>query len=80
LSARLIETSGDTSERRLLFDAMSKQVEAQAAAEEQTIYAELIGIAVGHEKARHSVSEHKEAADLLCELKDLDMACGGWLI
>jgi signal transduction protein with GAF and PtsI domain len=79
LSAGLIETSGDTSERRRLFDALSKEVEAHAAAEEQTFYAELIGIADGQEKARHSVSEHKEAADLLDELKELDMASGGWL-
>jgi signal transduction protein with GAF and PtsI domain len=52
---------------------------AHANAEEQTFYAELIGIADGQEKARHSVSEHKEAADLLGELKELDMASGGWL-
>jgi iron-sulfur cluster repair protein YtfE (RIC family) len=79
LSAGLLETSGDTSERQRLFDALSKEIQAHAAAEEQTFYAELIANPDGQEKARHSVSEHEEAASLLDELKEMDMASGGWL-
>ena len=79
LSGGLIRTSGDTMERRRLFDALKKEVTAHAAAEEQAFYAELIGMADGQEKARHSVSEHKEAADLLDELAKTDMASSAWL-
>ena len=45
MSAGLARTSGDTSERRRLFDELRREIEAHAAAEEQTFYAELIGIA-----------------------------------
>ncbi len=79
LSAGLAETSGDTEKRRELFDALKKEVEAHAAAEEQSFYAELMSHDQGQAKARHSVSEHKEAADLIEELEELDMSSGGWL-
>ena len=79
LCAGLAKTSGDTAERRRLFRELKQEIEAHAAAEEQTFYAELIACAEGQEKARHSISEHKEAADILTELADMDMNTGGWL-
>jgi hemerythrin-like domain-containing protein len=79
LSSGLADTSGESAERKRLFEEFSKEVDAHAAAEERSFYAELIALSQGQEKARHSVSEHKEAADLLEELKDLDMGSGGWL-
>ena len=33
----------------------------------------------GQEKGRHSVSEHKEAVDLLGELDDTTFSSPGWL-
>ena len=42
LCGGLAKTSGDTEERRRLFTALKTEVEAHAAAEEQTLYAELI--------------------------------------
>lgn len=79
LAAKLAETSGDTDERRELFEALRSEAEAHAAAEEQTFYAALIATPEGQEKARHSVSEHKEAADHLGELSEVDMASPAWL-
>lgn len=79
LAADLAETSGDSDERRRMFAELKTEVEAHAAAEEQTFYAALIAEPDGQEKARHSVSEHKEAADLIEELEELDMSSGGWL-
>ncbi|GAB5468490.1 MAG: hemerythrin domain-containing protein [Rhodospirillales bacterium] len=79
LSAGLLDTSGDSAERRRLFDALLREVEAHAAAEEQTLYSELIAHEEGQEKARHSIAEHQEAATLLTELGELDMSSGGWL-
>lgn len=80
LAAGLVETSGDTAERRRLFEQLTKEIEAHAAVEEQTLYAELIGLPAGQEKARHSISEHKDAADLLEHLSEMDMSSSGWLI
>ncbi len=79
LARKLVETSGDSPERRELFAAFREEVEAHADAEEQTFYAALIAHPDGQEKARHSVSEHEEAADLLEELAELEMSSGGWL-
>ena len=79
LAAGLVETSGDSAERRRLFEQLTKEIEAHAAAEEQTLYAELIGLPAGQEKARHSISEHEDAAELLEHLSEMDMSSSGWL-
>lgn len=76
----LEDTTGDSDERKRLFQALKEELEAHAAAEEQTFYAELIATSEAHEKARHSVAEHKEADDLIEELSSMDMSEGGWLI
>lgn len=77
--ARLEATTGDTPERQELYATMKQEVEAHAAAEEETFYATLMAKPEGQEKARHSVSEHKEAADLLGELDETDFSSSGWL-
>ena len=80
LAAGLMETSGDSDERRRLFAAFKDEVEAHAAAEEQTFYAALIACTDGQDQARHSIAEHKDAADLIEEIEGTDMSHGGWLL
>lgn len=79
LAAKIAETTGDSDDRHRLWDEFKAEVEAHANAEEQTFYATLIEDPDTQEKARHSVSEHKDAADLLEELSTLEMSSGGWL-
>ena len=79
LCGGLAKTSGDSEERRRLFAALKTEVEAHAAAEEQTLYAELIAKTQTQDQARHSVAEHKEAADLIEELEATDMSSSGWI-
>lgn len=79
LACKIMQTSGDSEERNRLFCELFKEAEAHAAAEEQTLYATMMEKPDGQEKARHSVHEHKEAADLLKELKELSMGSGGWI-
>jgi len=76
---KLDATSGDSAEREQLYATMKQELEAHTAAEEETFYATLMAKPEGQEKARHSVSEHKEAADLLAELDDTEFASPGWL-
>lgn len=78
--AKIAETSGDTQERRDLFEAFRIEVSAHAAAEEQSLYATMLGNPDLQEDGRHSVAEHKELDDLLGELQEIDMATGAWLI
>jgi len=76
---KLDATSGDSAEREELYATMKQELEAHTAAEEETFYATLMAKPEGQEKARHSVSEHKEAADLLAELDDTEFSSPGWL-
>ena len=79
MAARLAETAGDSDERRKLWDEFKPEAEAHANAEEQTFYAALIEHPEAQEKARHSISEHKEAADLIEKLSTDEMSSPGWL-
>jgi hypothetical protein len=76
---KIAETVGETPERHDLFEAFRVEVTAHAAAEEQSLYATMLGDAELQEDGRHSVAEHKEIDDLLGELQDTDMATGAWL-
>lgn len=76
---QIAETVGDTPERRDLFEAFRVEVTAHAAAEEQSLYATMLGDPELQEDGRHSVAEHKEIDDLLGELQETDMATGAWL-
>ncbi|MBL0924850.1 MAG: hemerythrin domain-containing protein [Sphingomonadaceae bacterium] len=77
--AKIAETSGDTKERRDLFEAFRIEVSAHAAAEEQSLYATMLADPDLQDDGRHSVAEHKEIDDLLGELQDTDMASGAWV-
>lgn len=80
LASRIMKTSGDSDDRRHLWAQFKPEAVAHADAEEQTFYAELMSKPDGQEQSRHSVSEHKEAADLIEELSELEMNSGGWIM
>ncbi len=80
LMRRIADTSGDTDERQRLFDTLVEEVESHAAAEEQTLYSELIESVDGQPQTRHSVAEHKQTSDLLEELRSTDMSNPAWLM
>ena len=75
---QLAELKGDSSKRQKLFEAFRLEVQSHAAAEEESLYATMLGDPELRDDARHSVSEHKEVDDLLGELMDLDFASDEW--
>ena len=77
--AKIGETHGDSEDRRTLFEKFRVEVSAHAAAEEESLYATMLGKPDLRDDARHSVSEHKEVDDFLGELADMDMSSSGWL-
>ena len=77
---QLGETSGASDERKTLFDKLRQELQAHAAAEEESLYATMLGCPDLREDARHSVSEHKEVDDMLGELVETDMSSSGWLV
>ncbi len=79
LASQIEGTTGDSDERRRLWDELKAEAEAHANAEEQTFYAALFEKPETQEQARHSVSEHEDASELIEELDELDMSSSGWL-
>ncbi len=76
---RIEATSGDSEERRSLFETFQVEVRAHAAAEEESLYATMLAQSDLNQDAKHSVSEHKEIEDIIGELFEMDMASSGWL-
>lgn len=74
----LAELKGDGAKRKKLFEAFRIEVQSHAAAEEESLYATMLGEPELRDEARHSVSEHKEIDDLLGEMMDLDFASDEW--
>ncbi|MGE4303828.1 MAG: hemerythrin domain-containing protein [Novosphingobium sp.] len=79
LLEQLGETQGDSPERRELFEQLRKELQAHAAAEEESLYATMLASPDLRDEARHSVAEHKEIDDFLAELIDTDMSSSAWL-
>jgi hypothetical protein len=72
---RLSDGDGD---RAKLFEAFRLELQSHAAAEEESLYATMLGKPELRDDARHSVSEHKEVDDLLGEMMDLDSTSSEW--
>ena len=79
LLEKIVQTSGDSEERRELYSQFFYDVSAHAAAEEEAFYSPLMKTPDGQPDARHSVAEHKQLDDLMKELMDKDMSSPGWL-
>ena len=75
---QLGELGGDTPERRDLFEAFRLELQSHAAAEEESLYATMLGKPDLRDDARHSVSEHKEVDDLLGEMIALEFGGDEW--
>ncbi len=70
--------AADSGARADLFEALRVEISAHAAAEEESLYATMLGIPDLRDEARHSVSEHKEVDDFFGELTELDPAGAEW--
>lgn len=66
-------------ERAPLFEQLRKELQAHAAAEEESLYSTMLAVPDLRDEARHSVSEHKEIDDKLGELCDADPKSGDWV-
>lgn len=77
--AQLDATADGSPERRPLFEDLRQELQAHAAAEEESLYATMLASPELRDEARHSVSEHKEIDDFLGELLEIDMASSAWL-
>ncbi|WP_421991091.1 hemerythrin domain-containing protein [Qipengyuania sp.] len=77
---KLLETSGDSAERKTLFEELTKELKSHAAAEEQALYSTMLRKPPTTDETRHSVAEHHEIDEALNDLAATDMSEGGWLM
>jgi hypothetical protein len=78
LLKRVGDHKGVDDARREAFETLRLDLQAHAAAEEESLYATMLADPDLREDARHSVSEHKEVDDFLGELMDLDFGSKEW--
>ena len=76
---KLLETSGDSEQRKTLFEELTKELKSHAAAEEQALYSTMLRKPPTTGETRHSVAEHHEIEEALNDLAATDMSEGGWL-
>jgi len=79
LSEKLIKTSGDTEERRELFDLLKNELFAHAVGEDRYLYIPLMMTDSGLNIPRHALAEHHEIDELLEQLTDMEFSNTGWL-
>ena len=79
LSTALTDTSGDTPERRELFDQLKQELTAHERAEERHFYIPLMAHDAGIDLSRHAISEHHQLDELLESLEEADPASPSWL-
>lgn len=80
LSEQLILTSGDTPERRNIFNLLKNELFAHAVAEDRYFYIPLMMTDSGLNITRHALSEHHEMDELLEQLTETDFSHSRWLI
>jgi predicted metal-binding transcription factor (methanogenesis marker protein 9) len=79
LVKKLVDTHGDTEERKKIFEQLKHELTIHADAEERHFYVPLIKKDLTQEKARHSVAEHHEMDELVEQLEDTEMSASNWL-
>jgi hemerythrin superfamily protein len=78
LLTQIASTAPGDAERDRLFEAFRIEVSAHAAAEEESLYAMMLGKPDLRDDARHSVSEHKEIDDFFGDMAELDSSSDTW--
>ena len=79
LATQLIQTSGDSPERRAYFEQLKNELFAHAVAEDRYFYIPLMMMDAGLNITRHALSEHHEIDELLEQLTETEMSNTGWL-
>ena len=80
LAAQLIQTSGDTPERRDLFERLKNELFAHAVGEDRYFYIPLMMTDSGLNITRHALSEHHQMDELLEQLTEMELSHPSWLI
>lgn len=76
---QILQTQGDSPDRRRIYTELKRELAAHAAAEERCFYLPLIEHDSSMGQARHGMAEHHEMDELVEELNAMDFSSPGWL-
>ncbi|MEQ7873546.1 hemerythrin domain-containing protein [Sphingomonas sp. ASV193] len=76
---RIENTSGDTPERRELFETFRIDIKAHASSEEVVLYSQLMSEVDMREYARHAAADHHEIDDAAKKVADTPYDSPAWL-
>lgn len=79
LAEKLIQTSGQSDERKQIFKLLKDELYAHSVAEDRYLYIPLMFNDVGLDITRHALAEHHEMDELVEQLEQTDMSNPGWL-
>jgi len=79
LATRILEAADGSCEMQRLFDELRDAVESNAAAEEQTFYADLLAFPDGRTVVQRSVGAHDETVMLIDALAEREFSTASWL-
>ncbi|MCX7545054.1 hemerythrin domain-containing protein [Marinicella gelatinilytica] len=79
LFKQLLDTSGDSDNRRQLFEQVKHELAIHADAEERYFYVPLIKIDATQDDARHGIAEHHEIEELVEKVEEADFDSSAWL-
>lgn len=79
LAEKLLQTSGDTPERRELFKQLKNELFAHEAAEDRYFYIPLMMTDSGLNITRHALAEHHEMDEMIEELTVTELSNPGWI-
>ena len=79
LAEKLLKTSGDTPDRRNLFDLLKNELFAHAVGEDRYLYIPLMMTDSGLNITRHALAEHHKMDELLEQLTETEFSNPGWL-
>ncbi len=79
LIAKLVETKGESDDRKLIFNKLKHELAIHADAEERFFYNPLIKDDNTQGRARHSIAEHHELDELVEKLEKTEMSASNWL-
>lgn len=79
LIKQLLDTQGDSGDRRQLFKQLTRELAIHADAEERHFYVPLIEIDSTQDDARHGIAEHHEIEELVAKVEDAAFDSSAWL-
>ncbi|MBO6151516.1 MAG: hemerythrin domain-containing protein [Acinetobacter sp.] len=79
LSEKLIKISGDSKERRALFELLKNELFAHAVGEDRYFYIPLMMTDSGLNITRHALAEHHKMDELLEQLTEMELSNPSWL-